>query len=147
VDGTELDVLTWIVLVVAVLLSTAFNYYLNLAPGSDPEDFRVGPPQLGITCDCSINALIIGGIVVLALSAVSDVFSSRLELYIVGIVSFSLITAAGFIGRHQRHHDWKELHRAIERAVPSSYYPSFDRAPVDISFDDEDEDEFDFDEY
>jgi hypothetical protein len=147
VEGKELDILTWTIIVVVVLLASAFNYYLNLAPGSDPEDFQVGPQQLGITCDCSLNVLIIGGIVVLALSAVSGLFGSRMELYIVGIVSFSLITIAGFIGRRRRHQEWKKLRKAIERAVPSTSFLGFQRAPVDIAFEDEDDEEFDYDEY
>ncbi|MFX1560851.1 MAG: hypothetical protein ACFFBL_09725 [Promethearchaeota archaeon] len=142
-----MDILTWIILVVAILLASVFNYYLNLAPGADPEDFQIGPPQLGITCDCSINVLIIGGIVVLALSAVSGLFDTRLELYLVGIVSFILITAAGFTGRRRRHREWRELRKAIERAVPSSSFFGYRRAPVDIVFEDEDEEDFDFDEY
>jgi hypothetical protein len=146
-DGYNVDLLAWSVLVVAVLLASGFNYYLNLAPGADPEDFQVGPPQLGITCDCSFNILIVGGIVVLALSAVSGLFDTRLELYIVGIVAFSLITAAGFIGRRRRHQDWKELRKAIERAVPTSSIFGFRRAPVDIVFEDEEDEDFDYDEY
>ncbi len=143
-----MDAITWVILVTVVLLATAFNYYLNLAPGSDPEDFQVGPPQLGITCDCSLNILIIGGIVVLALSTASGLFDSRLELYLVGIVSFSLITLAGYIGRKRRYREWKELHKAIERAVPSSSIYGRDRAPIDILFDeDEEEDDFDFDDF
>ena len=132
---------------VVVLLASAFNYYLNLAPGADPEDFQVGPTQLGITCDCSLNILIIGGIVVLALSAVSGLFESRLELYIVGIAAFSMITIAGFIGRRRRHHEWKELRIAIERSVPGTSFLGFKRAPVDIPFEDEDDEEFDYDAY
>ena len=146
-DGSKLDILTWTILVVAVLLSSAFNYYLNLAPGADPEDFQVGPPQLGITCDCSFNVLIVGGIMVLALSALSGVFTSRLELYIVGIIAFSLITASGFIGRRRRHQEWKELRKAIERAVPSSSFFGLRRAPVDIVFEDDEDEDFDYDEY
>jgi hypothetical protein len=146
-EGKELDILTWTVLVVVVLLASVFNYFLNLASGSDPEDFQVGPPQLSITCDCSLNILIIGGIVVLALSAVSGVFESRLELYIVGIAAFSMITLAGFIGRRRRHREWSEVLRAIERAVPSTSFLGFKRTPVDIVFEDEDDDEDDYDEY
>ncbi len=142
-----MDIVTWIVLVVVVLFASALNYYLNLAPGADPEDFQVGPPQLGITCDCSLNVLIIGGIVVLALSAVSGIFESRVELYLVGIAAFTIITVAGIIGRLRRHREWKEVQSAIERAVPASSYLGFGRAPVDITFDDEDDDEFDYDEY
>ncbi len=132
---------------VVILLSAVFNYYLNLAPGSDPEDFQVGPPQMNLTCDCSLNVLIIGGIVVLALSAASGIFDSRLELYIVGIVAFSVITVAGFIGRRRRHQEWKELHRAIARAVPASSYLGFRRTPADITYEDEDDEDFDIDEY
>jgi len=134
--------------VIAVLLAAAFNYYLNLAPGSDPEDFQVGPPQLGITCDCPLNILIIGGIIALALSSVSGFFDSRTELVIVGIASFSIITIAGYIGRRRRHREWKELHKAIERSVPSTALVGYERTPMDITFEDDDED-FDehFDDY
>ncbi|MFW9962897.1 MAG: hypothetical protein ACFFCX_05005 [Candidatus Sifarchaeia archaeon] len=142
-----MDILTWAIVVTVVLLATAFNYYLNLAPGSDPEDFQVGPPQMNVTCDCSLNVLIIGGIVVLALSAVSGLFNSRVELYLAGIISFSLITAAGYIGRRRRHREWKELRRAIERSVPGSSIFGFQKAPIDIVFEDEDDDDFDYDEY
>lgn len=133
---------------IAVLLAAAFNYYLNLAPGSDPEDFQVGPPQLGITCDCPLNILIIGGIIALALSSVSGFFDSRTELVIVGIASFSIITIAGYIGRRRRHREWKELHKAIERSVPSTALVGYERTPMDITFEDDDED-FDehFDDY
>jgi len=141
-----LELLTWTILIVVVLLATAFNYYLNLAPGSDPEDFQVGPKQLSITCDCSLNVLIIGGIVVLALSAASGLFNSRIELYLAGIVSFGIITAAGYLGRRRRHREWRELRKAIERSVPASTLLGSQRPPIDIIFDDEDDD-FDFDDY
>ncbi len=143
-----MDILSWAILVIAVLLAAAFNYYLNLAPGSDPEDFQVGPPQLGITCDCPLNILIIGGIIALALSSVSGFFDSRTELVIVGIASFSIITIAGYIGRRRRHREWKELHKAIERSVPSTALVGYERTPMDITFEDDDED-FDehFDDY
>lgn len=148
----KLNLLAWAILVVAVLLSSAFNYLLNRAPGADPEDFRVGPPQLGITCDCSLNVLVIGAIMVLALSSVSDLFITRLELYSVGIISFAAITAAGLIGRRRRHKDWEELRRTIERAVPASSFYGLGRAPIDIAFDDdedvgEDDDDFDYGEF
>ena len=84
---------------------------------------------------------------VLALSAVSGIFDSRLELYIVGIVAFSAITIAGFIGRRRRHQTWKELRKIIARAVPASSYLGFQRSPVDITYEDEDDEEFDIDEY
>ncbi|NHI87911.1 MAG: hypothetical protein EAX87_00225 [Candidatus Thorarchaeota archaeon] len=147
-----MNILTWVILVVAVLLSSAFNYILNRAPGADPEDFQVGPPQLGITCDCSLNVIIIGAIMVLALSSVSDLFATRLELYSVGIISFGAITAAGLIGRRRRHKEWAELRRTIERAVPASSFYGLGRAPIDIAFEDDDEvddddDDFDYGEF
>ena len=129
-----------IVLIVGTLVAAIFNYYLNKAPGSDPEDFQVGPREMNITCDCQINILIIGGIMILALSAVSGAFSTREELYLVGGVSFAVITIAGYIGRRRRHREWKELHKAIHRAVPGSY-ADYRRAPVDIMFEEDDEDD------
>ena len=135
----------WVVLVVAVLMTSAFNYYLNRASGADPEDFQVGPPQLGITCDCSLNVLIIGGIMVLALSSISDQFATRLELYVVGIITFGVITAAGLVGRRRRHKEWEELRKTIERVVPASSFLDLGRAPIDIAFEDDDGDEDDDD--
>ena len=76
---------------------------------------------------------------VLALSAVSGIFSTREEQYIVGGISFAVITIAGYIGRRRRHREWKELRKAIRRAIPGSY-ADYRRAPVDIMFDEEEED-------
>ncbi|MFW9767598.1 MAG: hypothetical protein ACFFF9_16025 [Candidatus Thorarchaeota archaeon] len=139
-----MDLLTWVLVIIGTLLAAGFNYILNLAPGSDPEDFQVGPRELNITCDCQINILIIGGIMILALSAISGVFSTREELYLVGGVSFAVITIAGYIGRRKRHKEWKELQKAIRRSVPSSYV-EYRRAPVDIMFEEDDEEEEDDD--
>ncbi len=139
-----MDLIIWALLIIGTLLAAAFNYILNLASGSDPEDFKVGPSEMNITCDCPINVLIIGGIMILALSAVSSVFASRIELYLVGGISFAVITIAGFIGRRRRHREWKELHKVIRRAVPEPQYSGFRRAPVDITFDEEEEDEEDY---
>ena len=137
-----MDLVIWAIVIIGTLLAAAFNYILNFAPGSDPEDFQVGPSEMNITCDCFLNVIIIGGIMILALSAASGVFSSRIELYLVGGVSFAVITLAGIIGRRKRHREWKELRKAIRRAVPESQYTGFRRAPVDIQFEDiEDEDE------
>ncbi|MHA1484879.1 MAG: hypothetical protein ACTSPR_06140 [Candidatus Thorarchaeota archaeon] len=133
-----MDLLVGFVIVVGVLIATLFNYILNRAPGSDPEDFQVGPPQLGIRCDCFLNTLIIGSILILALSASSYVFETRTELHIVGFIAFVIITAAGIYGRIIRHREWRELGEILERAVPKPpdrpYPESFD-----ISIEDEDE--------
>lgn len=77
---------------------------------------------------------------VLALSAVSGVFSTREELYLVGGVSFAVITIAGYIGRRRRYREWKELRKAIRRAVPGSY-ADYRKAPVDVMFEEDDEDD------
>jgi len=146
-EGYELDLLILAIVVTVVLLAAVFNYYLNLAPGADPEDFQVGPPQLGITCDCSLTVLIIGGIVVLGLSAVSGAFDSRVQLYVIGIIAFSTITIAGFIGRRRRHKEWRELRKAIERSVPTSTFLGYGRTSVDLAFEEEDDEEFDYDNY
>ncbi|NOR39464.1 MAG: hypothetical protein GQ580_07745 [Candidatus Thorarchaeota archaeon] len=133
-----MDLLIGFVVVVGVLIAALFNYILNRAPGSDPEDFQVGPPQLGIKCDCFLNTLIIGSILILALSASSYVFETRTELHIVGFIAFVIITAVGIYGRIMRHHEWRELVEILERAVPKPpdrpYPESFD-----ISIEDEDE--------
>lgn len=133
-----MDLLIGFVIVVGVLIAALFNYILNRAPGSDPEDFQVGPPQLGIKCDCFLNTLIIGSILILALSASSYVFETRTELHIVGFIAFVIITAAGIYGRIMRHREWRELGEILERAVPKPpdrpYPESFD-----ISIEDEDE--------
>ncbi|MHA1949408.1 MAG: hypothetical protein ACXAAO_13030 [Candidatus Thorarchaeota archaeon] len=139
-----MDLIVWALVIIGTLLAAAFNYILNLAPGSDPEDFRLGPTEMNITCDCQINILIIGGIMILALSAVSGVFASREELYIVGGISFAVITIAGYIGRRRRHREWKELRKAIRRAVPGSY-ADFRKAPVDLMFEEDDEDDDNYD--
>jgi hypothetical protein len=139
-DGIDLNLLTWVFVIIGTLLATGFNYILNLAPGSDPEDFQIGPREMNITCDCQLNILIVGGIMILALSAVSGAFTTREELYIVGGVSFAVITIAGYIGRRKRYREWKELKKAIRRAFPSSY-TNYRQAPVDIMFEDDDEEE------
>ena len=132
------DPLIGFIIAIGVLIATAFNYILNRAPGSDPEDFQVGPPQLGLSCDCILNTLIIGSILVLALSASSYVFEARTELYTVGFIAFVIITAAGIYGRTIRHREWRELGEILERSVPKPpdhpYPESFD-----ILIEDEDE--------
>lgn len=142
-----MDLIIWAIIIAGSLVAAAFNYILNRAPGSDPEDFQVGPSEMNITCDCSLNVLIIGGIMILALSAASALFASRMELYLVGGVSFAVITLAGLIGRRRRHREWKELNKAIKRAVFGSQYSGFRRAPVDILFEDDEDEEDEDDDY
>ncbi len=133
-----LDPLLGFIIIVGVLIAAAFNYILNRAPDSDPEDFQVGPPQLGIRCDCFLNTLIIGSILVLALSASSYVFETRTELHIVGFIAFAIITVAGIYGRTLRHREWRELGEILERSVPKPpdyLYPE----SFDMLIEDEDE--------
>ncbi len=140
-----MDILTWAILISVIGIISYFNYYLNLAPGTDPEDFRVGPPQLNVTCDCYLNTLILSGILVIGLSAASSAFTSRLELFVAGGISFIVVTLAGVLGRRKRYREWRELHQVFQRAVPKSHLKQRYRSPVDIIFEDDDEDEVDDD--
>jgi hypothetical protein len=145
----ELDILTLMILITATLVLTVFNYYLNLAPGADPDDFAFGPPQLNLTCDCFLNTLILGGILVIALSAGSGMFENRIELYVSGIIAFSVVTIAGIIGRRKRYREWREFDKVIRRAIPKTHLMTQHGNPVDIFFDEEldDEDDNDYDDF
>lgn len=142
-----MELLILAILTVAVSTLALFNYYLNLAPGSDPEDFNIGPPELNITCDCYLNTLIIGGVLVIAFAAASGIFESRTELYASGIIAFTVITLAGIIGRRRRYREWKEFDKVIRRAIPRKHLLTQNRTPIDIIFDDEDEDDEDHYDY
>jgi hypothetical protein len=133
-----MDMLTGVLLVVGVTFVALFNYYLNKAPGSEPEDFRVGPAELGITCDCYLNTVIVSAIAVIAIIANAGAFSSITELVAAGATAFVIITLAGVIGRRHRYRDWYHMKRVLIRSVPSvsEGRPS----SVDISFDDDDND-------
>ncbi len=137
----QLDPILLFGLIVGVTLAAAFNYLLNRAPGSVPEDYTIGPPNMEIRCDCCLNPLIVGGIFVIALAIMSSSFESRTELYLVGLISFIIVTIAGILGRRRRYEDWKELGDILERVVPpkDSFYR---RTPFDFdSPDDEEEDD------
>lgn len=145
-----MNILTFSILIVVTLALALFNYYLNLAPGTDPEDFNIGPPELGMSCDCYLNTLIIGGILVIALGAGSGIFESRTELYVSGVIAFIAVTVAGIIGRRRRYREWKDFDKIIRRAIPRQHLMMRSRTPVDIIFDedeDEDEDYYDYDEF
>jgi hypothetical protein len=141
------DPLILVFVIAGVLITALFNYYLNLASGSDPEDFALGPPQLNITCDCYLNTLILGGIMVIALSAGSSFFDSRMELYFFGGIAFTVVTIAGIIGRRRRHSEWKEDEKVIRRAIQKSQFGRIRDGAVDILFDDEDDDKYDYEDY
>ncbi len=108
-----------IVIVVGTVIAAIFNYYLNKAPGSDPEDFQVGPQELGLTCDCYLNTVIVSAIAVVAVLTASSAFGSIWELVIIGSFVFFTITVAGIIGRHHRYQDWKMMARVLVRSVPT----------------------------
>ena len=112
---------------------------MNLAPGSDPEDFIIGPKEVGIQCDCLFNSIILAGISVVAISASAAAFDTRAELYLAGGIAFFVITAAGLVGRRKRHEEWRELRKAIQRAVPGSRRFSGRSSPIDIVFEDPDD--------
>lgn len=135
-------------MIAGVFVLAIFNFYLNLAPDSDPDDFAIGPPQLNLTCDCYLNTLILGGILVVAFSAASSLFASRIELYTIAGLAFAAVTIAGIIGRRKRYAEWKEDEQVIRRAIQKSHLMKGSRSPVDIVFDDdEDDDEFDYENY
>ena len=143
----EVDPLVLIIIIAGIFILAVFNYYLNLAPGSDPEDFAIGAPQLNFTCDCYLNTLILGGIMVIAFSAASAVFSSRLELYFFGGISFAVVTLAGIIGRRKRHAEWREDEQVIRRAIQKTEFGRVRDGAVDILFDDEDDDKNDYEDF
>ena len=134
-----MDLGTGIVLVVGVFLAAVFNYFLNRAPGSDPEDFQMGPPELGITCDCYLNTLIVSAIAVIGVLAMSTAFETIWELVIVGSIVFFTITLAGVIGRHHRYRDWNSMARVLVRSVPS--VSEGRPTSTDLFFDEDEEDE------
>jgi len=146
-DGNELDPLLLVIIVVGIAVLALFNYYLNLAPGSDPDDFAVGPPQLNISCDCYLNTLILGGIMIIAFSAASTLFSSRLELYLYGGIAFAAVTIAGIIGRRKRYAEWKEDEQVIRRAIQKTQFGKVRDSAIDILFDDEDDDKYDYEDF
>jgi len=132
------DLLLLLTVVFGIAVATLFNYYLNLAPGSEPKDFQVGPNELGITCDCYLNMLILSGIVVLALSLTSYMFDSPTEVIILGAVGFILVTLAGYFGRRKRYRGWEEMEDMLDRVIPKSRIRRPVDDPVDLYFEDDD---------
>ncbi len=112
-----MNIFLLVILAIGTTIGTIFNYFLNRAPGSEPEDYQIGPPAFNISCDCAFIPLIISGIAVLIIATSPRVFANRNEMYITGLVVFFIITMAGFIGRRRRHQEWKELQDIFERAV------------------------------
>ncbi|MFW9850691.1 MAG: hypothetical protein ACFFF4_16305 [Candidatus Thorarchaeota archaeon] len=139
-----MNLMVGIFLVIGTTLAVIFNYYFNRAPGSDPEDFIVGPEELGLKCDCMLNTIIVAGIAALAVSASSNVFDNRIELYVIALTVFIIVTIAGIVGRRHRFRDWKEMDDIIKRSVPTM----IDRptGSVDFVFDEEDDSELSDDE-
>jgi len=131
-----------VIIALGVLAAAIFNYYLNWAPGSDPDDFRVGPPKSGVTCDCFINTLILGTVVVVGFMVVSSIFDTRLHLYLSGLVSFLVVTFAGILGRRRRYKEWSELEGLFKRVIPSSNrFPKSSSDSRFREFEDDDESE------
>jgi hypothetical protein len=135
-----LDPVTLIILSVGTALAAVFNYFLNRAPGSEPEDFEIGPSGMAIRCDCFLNTLIIASIVILALALSSAAFSSRMELFASGALAFAAITLAGVIGRRRRHNEWREIEDILQRVVPDEYLGDSGEGLLDISSEDDEED-------
>ncbi len=132
-----MDPVLLLVLGIGISFAMLFNYYLNRAPGSDPEDFQLGPQELGITCDCYLNVVVISGITVLAIALSSNMFDSSLEMAITGVIAFILVTAAGFIGRRRRYHEWNDLHHLFDRVMPESRIRGLPSDSIGYTFDDD----------
>jgi hypothetical protein len=137
-----LDPVILLVIIIVIVVASTFNFVLNRAPGSDPEDFRVGPPELGITCDCFLIPLIVSGIVVIGMSISAGVFASRMELYLSALIAFFTITYAGFLGRRARYRDWREITEVLERAIPIDQWDRGYDPYIDTFPEDEDDEEF-----
>ena len=84
---------------------------------------------------------------VIAFSAASAFFSSRLELYFFGGISFAVVTLAGIIGRRKRHAEWREDEQVIRRAIQKTEFGRVRDGAVDILFDDEDDDKNDYEDF
>jgi hypothetical protein len=124
---------------VLILLGSIFNYYLNRAPGSDPDDFRIGPMNSGITCDCFLNTLIIGVIVGIMIATSASLFDSTVELIYAGVFSFLIVWIVGIWGRIRRHAEWREFDEVVRRAVPPPTFDEMDEDYIDLAFDDDEE--------
>ena len=99
------------------LVAAVFNYLLNLAPGSTPEDFEVGEPPVRVSCDCALNPLIVSVIAVAVIAVSSPYFGSLTELYVVCIVLFVVVTCAGMVGRWRRHDEWRRMFALLDLVV------------------------------
>jgi hypothetical protein len=122
-----------------ILVASIINYYLNLAPGADPNDFQVGPNELGITCDCYLNMLIISSIVVLALALSSYMFDSAIEVVVLGIIGFVVVTLAGYYGRRKRYRHWEDMEDMLDRVIPRGRIRRPIDDTIDLFFDDDDQ--------
>jgi len=136
-----LDPFVFLLIVAGVVVVSWFNYILNRAPGSDPDDFLIGPEGMQLQCDCFLNTMIVGGIFVVAVAIASSAFASRTELYLIGLIAYAIITAAGVYGRRRRYNDWKELDGVLQRAVPKAPRRAFDSDRLDVFFEGDDEDD------
>ncbi len=110
--------ITLLITALVIVGASIFNYLMNWAPGSEPQDFEIGPSELHIRCDCSLNVLIVSVIVCIAIGLSSYAFT-REELYTTGIIAFLLITLSGVAGRQRRYREWKELESIFESAIPT----------------------------
>ena len=132
-----MDPIFGIAVIAGTIIAALFNFFLNRAPGSDPEDFQIGPKEMGITCDCIFNTLIIGAIAALAIAASSSSFDRMEDFFITAVIVFAVVTIAGILGRQQRYRDWNDMSHVLKRVVSPSkgFYPG----PVDVQFDDDEE--------
>ncbi|MHA1770434.1 MAG: hypothetical protein ACTSXS_02405 [Candidatus Thorarchaeota archaeon] len=115
----KMDVMLLLSISAVTILMAIFNYYLNYAPGTTPDDYALGPKGASLQCDCCLNMVLIGVIAVAALAVSSSYFDSRTELYSVAIIVFVVITVAGFLGRRRRYHEWNEAYDLLQSVLPN----------------------------
>ncbi len=143
-----MDVLVLAAIVLATVIIAFFNYYLNYAPGTTPDDFAIGPQGSPIRCDCCINYLILGAITVGAIAVSSRYFDTLPELLLVVAMVFFSITLAGYVGRRRRHHEWREGYEMLQIAMGPGHmwhhdsYEHFDPEAYDDEDDMDDTDGF-----
>lgn len=134
-----MDPFVAISLAIGTLLLSVLNYYLNLAPNADPDQFSIGPREMGVRCDCCFNVLVLGMIAVAFIALSSTAFDSRTELYVSGLTSFMVVTLSGLIGRIKRYRRWSLESELLESVMPGLSRRGYDDSWDEIPFNDDDD--------
>ncbi len=103
--------------VVGTALAAVFNYYLNRAPGTEPDDFRIGPPELSLTCDCYLNTVVVGLVFAVFVVLLAPSIGPFVEAVSTALLCLLVITVAGVVGRRRRYREWRHLAELLDRVV------------------------------